>query len=90
MINTIYLVNILSYDHEHNYIQENNGDEMNDASNLIPEFVPEESDRNDSLNAIFEYEEEDPLEPQLVANPFEYEYDEKTELEDLFDEKMKS
>lgn len=62
-------------------------DEFNDGNDLIPEFVPQELDPTDPLNAIFEYEEESPLESQLTVNQIGYEVDEETELEDLFDEK---
>ncbi|CAL9738522.1 ribosome assembly protein 1 [Monosporozyma servazzii] len=58
-------------------------DEDNDNNGMEDGFIPDALDPNDPLNAMFEYEEEDPSELQM--EPFEYEVDE--ELEDLFDEK---
>lgn len=69
------------------HIQEDRDNEFDDSSNLIPEFIPQELDPNDPLNAIFEYEEEDPLSLQGTANQFGDTVDEEAELEDLFDEK---
>lgn len=62
---------------------EQDDDDEDDTNGMVDDFVPAELDPNDPLNAMFEYEEEDPTELQM--EPFEYEVDE--ELEDLFDEK---
>ncbi|CAB4253904.1 similar to Saccharomyces cerevisiae YNL163C RIA1 Cytoplasmic GTPase involved in biogenesis of the 60S ribosome [Maudiozyma barnettii] len=48
------------------------------------DFVPADIDPNDPLSAMFEYEEENPLDDTGVMDPFDYE-DEN--VEDLFNEK---
>lgn len=65
----------------------------NDAkTGMAPEFVVDELDPNDPMNALFEYEETDPFQVSNNVDgiddlQFEYEIEPEDDMDDLFDEK---